>query len=83
MDDLIRRSYDNLLHVYKSCFLYLGVFPEDLEIQGSKLFQLWIVEGFIPQIEKASMEETAERCLRELADKNLVMVRQRTLSGRI
>ncbi|XP_027173020.1 putative late blight resistance protein homolog R1A-10 [Coffea eugenioides] len=83
VDDLIRRSYDNLLHVYKSCFLYLGVFPEDLEIQVSKLFQLWIVEGFIPQIERESMEETAERCLRELVDRNLVMVRQRTLSGRI
>ncbi|XP_027173023.1 putative late blight resistance protein homolog R1A-10 [Coffea eugenioides] len=83
VDDLIRRSYDNLRHVYKSCFLYLGVFPEDLEIQVSKLFQLWIAEGFIPQIERESMEETAERCLRELVDRNLVMVRQRTLSGRI
>ncbi|XP_071906190.1 putative late blight resistance protein homolog R1B-14 [Coffea arabica] len=61
MDDLIRRSYDNLRHMYKSCFLYLGVFPEVLEIQVSKLFQLWIVEGFIPQIEKAGMEEIAEQ----------------------
>lgn len=83
VDDLIRRSYDHLRHVYKSCFLYLGVFPEDLEIQVSKLLQLWIAEGFIPQIEKESMEETAERCLRELVDRNLVMVCQRTLSGRI
>ncbi|CDP11831.1 unnamed protein product [Coffea canephora] len=32
---------------------------------------------------RESMEETAERCLRELVDRNLVMVRQRTLSGRI
>ncbi|CDP00589.1 unnamed protein product [Coffea canephora] len=83
IDELIRRSYDNLPDILKSCFLYLGVFPEDLEIPVSKLLQLWIAEGFIPQSERASMEKIAELCLRELVGRNLVMVRRRTLSGRI
>ncbi|XP_027166577.1 putative late blight resistance protein homolog R1B-14 [Coffea eugenioides] len=83
IDDVIRRSYDNLNPILKSCFLYLGVFPEDLEIQASKLLQLWIAEGFIPKSEKASMEKISEACLRELVGRNLVMVEQRTLSGQI
>ncbi|XP_027149108.1 putative late blight resistance protein homolog R1C-3 [Coffea eugenioides] len=83
IDDLIRRSYDNLPHMLKACFLYLGVFPEDMEIQVSKLLQLWIAETFILHYETASLERIAERCLEELVDRNLVMVGQRTLSGRI
>ncbi|KAG9138988.1 hypothetical protein Leryth_022484 [Lithospermum erythrorhizon] len=31
----------------KSCFLYLGAFPEDEEIVVSQLTRLWIAEGFI------------------------------------
>ncbi|XP_027119981.1 putative late blight resistance protein homolog R1A-3 [Coffea arabica] len=83
IDDAIRRSYDILHPTLKLCFLYLGVFPEDLEIKASKLWQLWIAEGFIPESENASKEEIAEECLGELVGRNLVMVEQRTLSGRI
>ncbi|CDP08033.1 unnamed protein product [Coffea canephora] len=83
IDDVIRRSYDNLNSTLKLCFLYLGVFPEDLEIQASKLWQLWIAEGFIPKLENASKEKIAEQYLRELVGRNLVMVEQRTLSGQI
>ncbi|XP_027119980.2 putative late blight resistance protein homolog R1A-3 [Coffea arabica] len=83
IDVVIRRSYDNLHPILKLCFLYLGVFPKDLEIRASKLLQLWIAEGFIPEFEKASKEKIAEACLRELVGRNLVTVEQRTLSGRI
>ncbi|XP_071925193.1 putative late blight resistance protein homolog R1A-10 [Coffea arabica] len=83
IDRYIRLSYDNLHHEVKPCFLYLGVFPENLEIQVWKVLQLWIAEGFIPQHETASLERMAEQYFRELVDRNLLIVGKRTLSGKI
>ncbi|XP_027094021.1 putative late blight resistance protein homolog R1A-3 [Coffea arabica] len=83
IDDYIRLSYRNLHHKLKPCFLYLGVFPENLEIQVSKVLQLWIAEGFIPQHQTASLERIAEQYLQELVYRNLLIVGQRTLGGEI
>nr|XP_027093542.1 putative late blight resistance protein homolog R1A-10 [Coffea arabica] len=83
IDRYIRLSYDKLHHEVKPCFLYLGVFPENLEIQVWKVLQLWIAEGFIPQHETASLERMAEQYFGELVDRNLLIVGKRTLSGKI
>ncbi|KAL3501680.1 hypothetical protein ACH5RR_036129 [Cinchona calisaya] len=82
-EKLIRMSYDNLPSKLKPCFLYLGVFPEDFDIQVSKLLWLWIAEGFIPQAKNRSLERIAELYLVELVDRNLVMVGPRSLNGRM
>ncbi|KAL3507362.1 hypothetical protein ACH5RR_032744 [Cinchona calisaya] len=83
-EKLIRLSYDNLPSQLKPCFLYLGVFPEDMEIPVSKLLWLWVAEGFIqPKANNISLEKIAQHYLVELVDRNLVMVGQRSLNGRI
>ncbi|XP_057502838.1 disease resistance protein RPP13-like [Actinidia eriantha] len=66
--------YDLPCHL-KLCFLYLGVFPEDTEIDADKLFRLWVAEGFI-KLDKESevVEEVAAEYLKELCDRSLVQV---------
>nr|UBY07401.1 NBS-LRR disease resistance protein [Dasypyrum villosum] len=47
MRQILNLSYKNLPHHLKTCFLYLGMFPEDSEIYRHQLVRLWISEGFL------------------------------------
>ncbi|XP_027096319.1 putative late blight resistance protein homolog R1A-10 [Coffea arabica] len=80
---VIRLSYEHLPPHLKPCFLYLGVFREDIGIPVWKLLQLWIAEGFVQKDHAISLEEKAEAYLDDLVSRNLVMVGQRGSSGRI
>ncbi|KAK6153261.1 hypothetical protein DH2020_012900 [Rehmannia glutinosa] len=70
--DLVKEEWleDDL----RDCFIYLGAFPEDYEIPAWTLTRLWIAEGFVQPKNGKSLEKTAEGNLKELIDRNLVMV---------
>lgn len=71
-------SYQRLSNELRLCFLYTGLFPENLEISTSTLTQLWVAEGFVQKVEGESLEKTAEKILDTLIDMNLLMIiRQR------
>ncbi|XP_031100527.1 putative late blight resistance protein homolog R1B-14 [Ipomoea triloba] len=83
---LVKLSYDHLHYTLKDCFLYLGVFPTGHEIAAWKLIRLWIAEGFILPAEggnRLELEGTAEKYLKELVDRNLLMVLKRRADGQI
>ncbi|OMO87436.1 Disease resistance protein [Corchorus olitorius] len=67
-------SYHDLPYHLKSCFLYLGMFPEDYVVNCARLVRLWIAEGFVKQQQHsaATLEETAREYLDELIHRNLV-----------
>ncbi|KAH6781317.1 hypothetical protein C2S51_006610 [Perilla frutescens var. frutescens] len=67
-------SYKHLPVWLKSCFLYLGLFPEDHQIEISQLIKLWVAEGFIKAKSGKSLEEVAESYVRELVVRNLLIV---------
>ncbi|XP_057502447.1 disease resistance protein RPP13-like [Actinidia eriantha] len=73
---ILALSFHDLPHHLKSCFLYLGLFPEDFEIEADKLYKLWVAEGFI-KLEEESKEETAVEYLKELCDRSLLQVAQK------
>ncbi|KAI8537185.1 hypothetical protein RHMOL_Rhmol09G0005300 [Rhododendron molle] len=73
---ILALSFNDLPHRLKSCFLYLGLFPEDFEIDAKKLCRLWVAEGFVKSGEE-SFEEVAEVYLRELIDRSLIQVVKR------
>ncbi|XP_057501932.1 disease resistance protein RPP13-like [Actinidia eriantha] len=73
---ILALSFYDLPHHLKSCFLYLGLFPEDFEINANKLCRLWMAEGFI-KLDKES-EEMATECLKELCDRSLLQVAEKT-----
>nr|XP_010320901.1 putative late blight resistance protein homolog R1B-23 isoform X2 [Solanum lycopersicum] len=83
MEGTLDLSYQHLPPYLKPCFLYLGLFPEDREIQVSKLTWLWIAEGFIKPHAGKTLEEIAENHLENLVGRNLVMVKKRSFDGRI
>ncbi|KAG8387430.1 hypothetical protein BUALT_Bualt02G0020600 [Buddleja alternifolia] len=71
-------SFNALPYYLKPCFLYLGCFPEDREINVEELYLLWIAEGMISSEEKRSREtlrDVAERYLSELAFRCMVQVK--------
>ncbi|CAA6672384.1 unnamed protein product [Spirodela intermedia] len=76
-------SYHDLIGDLKICFLYLGLFPEDMEIDATKLVQLWVAEGFIQQTKGLTSEETAKRHLEELANRSVLQVVDRDYMGRV
>nr|GLL32197.1 putative late blight resistance protein homolog R1A-3 [Ipomoea trifida] len=80
---LVKISYNNLPYNLRDCFLYLAVFPIGHEIATWKLIRLWIAEGFIPLMEGGCSElvVTAEKYLKDLVDRNLLMVLKRRADG--
>ncbi|KAL7209923.1 hypothetical protein ACSBR1_031482 [Camellia fascicularis] len=61
----------------KACFLYLGNYPEDFDIDAKRLYQLWMAEGFISQEERGedeTMMDVAEHYMGELAQRCMVQV---------
>ncbi|KAL3513761.1 hypothetical protein ACH5RR_026478 [Cinchona calisaya] len=80
---ILSLSYEHLPDHLKSCFLYLGAFPEDSKIPTSKLFWLWIAEGFFQKTDDKSLEDAAEDRLMDLVDRSLVDVAKRRPIGRV
>lgn len=70
-------SYDSLPPHLRHCFLHLGTYKEDEEINTEELYLLWIGEGLILDKDKAKEEmllDVAERHLEELANRSLVQL---------
>ncbi|XP_047978801.1 putative late blight resistance protein homolog R1A-10 [Salvia hispanica] len=57
---ILSLSYNHLPNHLKPCFLYMGAFPENFEIRGSRLVYMWIAEGFVKSNGERSLEEEAE-----------------------
>ncbi|XP_057772094.1 putative late blight resistance protein homolog R1B-16 [Salvia miltiorrhiza] len=73
--NILSLSYNHLPSYLKPCFLYMGAFPEDYEVRGSRLMSLWAAEGF------AEADE-AEGYLTSLVERNLLMVTQKGSNGK-
>ena len=71
---ILKLSYNHLPIYLKPCFLYMGVFEEDMEILASRVVQLWVCEGFLKPIDNKSLKTIAEQYLKELVDRNLEFI---------
>ena len=71
---ILALSYADLPPHLKWCFLYLGVFAEDFEIEVGKLIRLWIAEGFVERREDITLEEVAMDYLNEIISRCLIQV---------
>ncbi|PHT73808.1 hypothetical protein T459_24593 [Capsicum annuum] len=72
-------SYDHLTSDLKTCLLHFGIFPEDSEIPVKNLMRSWMAEGFL-NLEN-DLEGEAEKYLKELVDRCLVIVCKKSLDG--
>ncbi|CAK7323836.1 unnamed protein product [Dovyalis caffra] len=71
---ILSLSYGDLPYYLKSCFLYLGMFPEDFSIGRGRLIRLWVAEGFVQEKKGMRLEEVAKEYLIELIHRSLVQV---------
>ncbi|XP_031113788.1 disease resistance protein RPP13-like [Ipomoea triloba] len=79
---ILALSYNHLPHNLKACFLYLGVFPEDHEINSNHLARLWHAEGLVKAFENESFDAVASRYVQELMDRNLIILSELSSCGR-
>lgn len=70
------------LHL-KPCFLFLGIFAEDTEINVSNLTKLWIAEGFVRANGAETLEMVAYKYLLELVGRNLILAKAVGSQGNI
>ncbi|KAI3453196.1 hypothetical protein Pfo_009859 [Paulownia fortunei] len=76
--NIIAMSYNHLPHHLKACFLYMGAFPENVDIPVWRLTALWIAEGFLKRELLKSLEKVAEEYLEDLIDRSLLLAEKRT-----
>ncbi|CAI9113149.1 OLC1v1013697C1 [Oldenlandia corymbosa var. corymbosa] len=79
----IELSYSYLPDHLKDCFLYFGAFGEDKQIPVRKLLQIWIAEGFVQKNGRGYSEDVAEGYMRELIQRNLIMVGKKGSRGTV
>lgn len=72
MRHVLNLSYNDLPHSLKTCFLYLGIYPEDYKIEKIDLLRRWIAEGFVSHKHGLSPEEVAESYYNELINRSLI-----------
>nr|QRG33147.1 Rpi-amr1c [Solanum americanum] len=80
---ILSLSYSYLPQYLRACFLYVGGFPEDMEIGVSKLIRLWIAEQFIKDRSNKRLEVVAEEYLEELIDRSLILRGRQRANGRM
>ncbi|CAK7323839.1 unnamed protein product [Dovyalis caffra] len=69
---ILSLSFGDLPYYLKSCFLYLGIFPEAFSIGRGRVIRLWVAEGFVQEKQGMTSEEVAEEYLIELIHRSLV-----------
>ncbi|XP_057801569.1 putative late blight resistance protein homolog R1A-10 [Salvia miltiorrhiza] len=80
---LLKMSYSHLPVYLKPCFLYMGVFEEDDSVRVSTLVKLWVSEGFLKPMNGKSLETIAIEFLKDLVDRNLILVDKVGSTGNI
>ncbi|EPS70521.1 hypothetical protein M569_04260 [Genlisea aurea] len=76
-------SYHFLPIHLKPCFLYLSNFDEDEKINAKELIRRWIAEGFLKSVAGRTMEDVGEEYLKDLIDRNLVLILKKNLADEI
>ncbi|XP_027174740.1 probable disease resistance protein At1g58390 [Coffea eugenioides] len=71
-------SYDELPYHLKPCFLYLGQFREDEDIDAEMLYRMWTAEGMVSSDHRGKGEtltDIAERYLYEMAGRSMLQLK--------
>ncbi|XP_037455146.1 disease resistance protein RGA5-like [Triticum dicoccoides] len=72
MRAILNLSYMHLPVYLRPCFLYLGMYPEDREIERDDLVRQWIAEGFVCSSHGADLYDVANSYFNELVNRSMI-----------
>ncbi|CAO2142603.1 unnamed protein product [Urochloa humidicola] len=65
-EEIIMFCYNDLPHHYKTCLLYLSIFPPAVRIRRSSLIRRWVADNVVTKRDGRSALNEAENCFDEL-----------------
>ncbi|VAH11418.1 unnamed protein product [Triticum turgidum subsp. durum] len=72
MNGILNLSYPHLPLHLRACFLHLGIYPEDREIERDDLVRRWLAEGLVSNLHGQDMEVVAKSYFNELVNRSLI-----------
>lgn len=73
MRQILNLSYTHLPHHLKTCLLYIGMYPEDHDIDKDHLVMQWVAEGFVCGIDGRNALEIAGSYFNELVNRSMII----------
>ncbi|KQJ93329.1 hypothetical protein BRADI_3g03882v3 [Brachypodium distachyon] len=72
MRSILNLSYMHIPLHLRVCFLYLGMYPEDHEINRDDLVRQWIAEGFVNHLHGSDLEDVGKSYFNELINRSMI-----------
>nr|TKW34899.1 hypothetical protein SEVIR_2G336800v2 [Setaria viridis] len=82
MRQILRLSYRNLPHHLRTCFLYLGIYPEDHIIRKVDLVRQWVAEGLVSNSGRQDAEDLANSYFDELVNRSMTQPEEIDYNGK-
>uniref|UniRef100_A0A453A1R9 AAA+ ATPase domain-containing protein n=3 Tax=Aegilops tauschii subsp. strangulata TaxID=200361 RepID=A0A453A1R9_AEGTS len=72
MKNILNLSYIHLPLHLRACFLHLGIYPEDREIERDDLVRQWSAEGLVNKLHGQDSEVVAKSYFNDLINRSLI-----------
>ncbi|XP_052158647.1 disease resistance protein PIK6-NP-like isoform X1 [Oryza glaberrima] len=80
---VVTLSYDHLPSHLKPCYLYLSIFPEDIEIKRRHLVNRWVAEGLVRARVGMTISDVGESYFDELISRSMIQPSRVNVEGRV
>lgn len=80
---VVTLSYGHLPSHLKPCYLYLSIFPEDIEIKRRHLVNRWVVEGLVRARVGMTISDVGESYFDELISRSMIQPSRVNMEGHV